>query len=100
MHLRRVSGYGVNDRERSYLLRTNDGSIIRFSNDGVDGSGFVGWPDYSFDDYKLSVTYEHGTVNFEAVQGNHRIIIPLGKATWCDQLKRWLHAVNARLPQT
>lgn len=98
MDVKRVKGFGISDRGW-YLLQTEDGSIIRFSNDGVDGSDFAGWPDYSFEDYGLSISYDCGVVNLEAAQGNRRVTIPLGRMRWCNQLRLWMHAVNARLPR-
>ncbi|MBI4090136.1 MAG: hypothetical protein HY421_01920 [Candidatus Kerfeldbacteria bacterium] len=91
--------WGVSDRDGYYFLQTVSGRIIRFYDDGVDGTDFTGWPDYSFEDYSLSVSYDCGSVNLEAFQGNCHVTIPLGRVRSCSQLKTWMHAVNARLPK-
>jgi hypothetical protein len=65
-----VIRWGVADQGGFYFLQTANGSVVRFSNDGVDGSDFTGWPDYSFEDYCLSVSYDCGSVNLEGGVAN------------------------------
>lgn len=97
--MEKISRFGVDDRRGYYFLETIDGSVVRFSNDGVDGSDFSGWPPVRLDTFHLMVSAGGGKVYLHAWRGNQIVMVPLGTAPPSERLQVWIAAVNARLPK-
>lgn len=90
---------GVNDTGDYYFLVTEDGSEIRFSNEGVDGSRFDGWHDRNFSDGTIGLVWETGCIMFTYTRRNAVSRIYLGAVPESERIRTWIAAVNARLPR-
>ncbi len=69
---------GINDTDGYYFLTTEGGQEIRFSNKGVDGSRFDGWPDRDFSAGRIELVWENGSLVFTHTRQNAVSRIYLG----------------------